>query len=87
MTEMARDNEEALTVLGRIVGDRSAAMMIFGKETPGARSLTSALSTERDFLTDACEDAIKVQFNKPSCPFAQGSDEEQLLLNLLQKKA
>ena len=53
ISEMPRDHSEAFTLLGRIVGDRSIAMIIFGKETPAARSITGALSTERDLLADA----------------------------------
>ena len=70
MSEMPRDPEEAFNVLGRIVGDRAAALMIFGNETPATRSTVSNLSTERDIVQDASDDAFAKVFNKRACPFA-----------------
>ncbi|UJR07857.1 hypothetical protein I4U23_012140 [Adineta vaga] len=62
ISEMPRDTEECFNLLGRIVGDRAAARIIFGTSTAGARSMVCALSTERDLVSDACGDAIEKIF-------------------------
>ncbi|CAF0825224.1 unnamed protein product [Adineta ricciae] len=62
MSEMPRDIDESFDLLGRVVGDRVAARLIFGCETAGARSMVCALSTERDLISDACQDAIEKVF-------------------------
>jgi len=56
--EGARDIEEAKTTLGRVVGDRTVAHLVFGIDTPDARGLTGALSTPRDIVCSACDDAL-----------------------------
>ncbi|CAF1446322.1 unnamed protein product [Adineta steineri] len=55
---MPRDIEEIFNLLGRAVGNRIAARLIFGCSRPAARSTIRALSIERDLISDACEDAI-----------------------------
>ncbi|CAF1273556.1 unnamed protein product [Adineta steineri] len=55
---MPRDIKESFNSLGRAVGNRIAARLIFRCLTPAARSMVCALSIERDLISDACEDAI-----------------------------
>ena len=59
MVEGAKDKDDALTTLGRIVADRTIAHLVFGTRTPAARSMLCALSTRRDIVSDACEVALK----------------------------
>lgn len=56
--EGAHSVEEARTTLGRVVGDRTLAALVFSDRTPDERGMVCALSTPRDFLSSACEDAI-----------------------------
>lgn len=56
--EGAHSIEEARTTLGRVVGDRTLAALVFSDATPDERGMVCALSTPRDFLSTACEDAI-----------------------------
>ena len=66
MTENVKTIDDALTVLGRVVTDRAAARLIFGAKSKNARSLTCALSTPRDLISDACEKSIG-DLNLHSC--------------------
>ena len=59
MLEGARNKDEALTSLGRIVVDRTVARLVFGTRTATSRSMVCALSTSRDIVSDACEAALK----------------------------
>ena len=53
-------------------------MIIFGNETPANRSLTCALSTERDLVSDAVEEVIKKLNNiKDVCPMKNIQIKEQ----------
>lgn len=56
--EGAKDIEEARTTLGRVIGDRTVAQLVFGTESADSRNLVSALSTPRDIVTSACDDAL-----------------------------
>jgi hypothetical protein len=57
--EGAADAEEARTTLGRVVGDRTVAHLVFGKDTPNARALVCALSSRRDLVSSHFEDALR----------------------------
>eukprot|EP00049_Salpingoeca_infusionum_P022845 m.9107 g.9107 ORF g.9107 m.9107 type:complete len:417 (+) comp5425_c0_seq1:160-1410(+) len=57
--EGAATGEDARTTLGRVVGDRTVAHLVFGKETPNARALVCALSSRRDLVSSHFEDALR----------------------------
>jgi hypothetical protein len=59
MMEGAPDVEAARTTLGRVVGDRTVAHLVFGKETPNARALVCALSSPRDLVSSQFGDALR----------------------------
>lgn len=60
VVKIQNQNSEAdlLTTLGRVVGDRAMAAMVFGNGTASTRDSTLALSTPRDFITSSCVDAM-----------------------------
>lgn len=58
MMEGAADVEAARTTMGRVVGDRTVAHLVFGKETPNARALVCALSSPRDLVSSQFADAM-----------------------------
>jgi tRNA(Arg) A34 adenosine deaminase TadA len=49
---------DLFTTLGRVVGDRSVAAMVFGAENEFSRDSQLALSTPRDLVSSACAEAM-----------------------------
>lgn len=77
VVEGARNDDEALTTLGRIVADRALALLVFGGiEDDNARDHAFSLSTRRDILSSHAGSAIKANCQKTSklgnnCPMAR----------------
>lgn len=69
MVEGAKTTDDALTTLGRIVGDRTVGRFVFGTQSAAARSMVCALSTPRDVMSDACQDALEqIDHTMPMVP-------------------
>jgi hypothetical protein len=66
--EGASTIDDARTTLGRVVGDRVIGHMVFGTHTPDARNLMCALSTPRDIIASACDDAIETYNKRQGIP-------------------
>jgi tRNA(Arg) A34 adenosine deaminase TadA len=57
---------DLFTTLGRVIGDRSVAAMVFGSDNEFGRDSQLALSTPRDLVSSACADAMVNYLHK--CP-------------------
>lgn len=62
-TEGARTFEDSRLTLGRIVGDRLMAELVFGTSNINRTELNLALSTRRDLVSTACDNAIAIYNN------------------------
>ncbi|XP_065199768.1 uncharacterized protein LOC135831310 [Planococcus citri] len=62
-TEGAKTFEDSRLILGRIVGDRLMAELVFGTSNINRTELNLALSTRRDLVSTACDNAIAVYEN------------------------
>jgi len=67
-SEHPRDQGEARTLLGRIVGDRSIGRFVFGDETKEQRFKTLGLSSEVDVVQDDALPAIWDAVQRNGCP-------------------
>lgn len=86
--EGAKSNSELLSTLGRVVGDRAVAHLVFGVDTPKGRDLNMALSTRRDLVSSGCVDGMLNFINDKPDEIAEampGVDAAHL--KLLQEKA
>lgn len=50
--------DDILTTLGRVIGDRAVASLVFGDATEYTRDSKLALSTQRDLVSSGCVDAM-----------------------------
>lgn len=50
--------DDILTTLGRVIGDRAVASLVFGDSTKFTRDSKLALSTPRDLVSSGCVDAM-----------------------------
>jgi len=62
-TEGAKTFEDSKVVLGRIVGDRLMAELVFGTWNINRTEYNLALSTRRDLVSTSCDNAINIYKN------------------------
>lgn len=62
-TEGAKTYEDSRLILGRVVGDRLMAELVFGTANINRTELNLALSTRRDLVSTACDNAIAIYNN------------------------
>jgi hypothetical protein len=66
--EGIQTEEEARTLLGRIVADRLAGRLVFGIEDERARRMTQCLSSPTDVVSDSARQALLEYAERSGCP-------------------
>ena len=78
-SEFPRNMDEARELLGRIVGDRGIARLVFGTECHSMRMKTVALSTQVDVVSDDAIPSIHSALKENGCepmPYLTGKGQE-----------